>query len=124
MRSLSFLAAGLVALALCGCSSPLMAPVKGRVMVNGTPVKNAAVTFSPSGAPGQKETGKPGTGFTDEDGRFQLSTFSNYDGALVGTHAVLVTLDDTNPAKCKREKSLTLEVKSGSNDFTIEMDPK
>ena len=124
MRSLSFLAAGFVGLMLCGCNGQPMGSVKGQVVFNGKPVKNAAVTFSPSGAAGQKETGKPGTGFTDEDGRFQLSTFSNFDGALVGTHAVLVTLDDTNPAKCKREKSLTLEVKSGSNEFTIEMDPK
>ena len=124
MRSFSFIAAGLVGLMLCGCGGPQMAPVKGRVMFNGKPVKSAAVTFSPAGAAGQKETGKPGTGFTDEDGNFQLSTFSNYDGALVGNHAVLVTLDDTNPAKCKREKALTLEVKPGQNEFTVEMDPK
>jgi hypothetical protein len=124
MRSLSFLVAGFVGLVLCGCGNQSMAPVKGQVVFNGQPVKNAAVTFSPSGAPGQKETGKPGTGFTDEDGRFQLSTFSNYDGALLGTHAVLVTLDDTNPAKCKREKSLSLEVKPGPNEFKIEMDPR
>jgi hypothetical protein len=124
MRSLSLIAAVFIGLMSCGCSSQPMAPVKGRVMFNGKPVKAAAVTFSPAGAAGQKETGKPGTGFTDDDGNFQLSTFSNYDGALVGNHAVLVTLDDTNPAKCKREKSLTLEVKSGPNEFTIEMDPK
>jgi hypothetical protein len=35
-----------------------------------------------------------------------------------------VTLDDTNPARCKRSKALTLEVKPGPNEFTIEMDPK
>jgi hypothetical protein len=53
-----------------------------------------------------------------------LSTFSNYDGAIVGAHNVLVTVDDTNPAKCKRIKTLTLDVKSSGNDFTIEMDAK
>jgi hypothetical protein len=107
-----------------GCGGPKMAPVKGRVVFNGQPVKEAAVTFSPTGAGNQLDAGKPGTGFTDEDGNFVLSTFKNYDGAIVGTHSVNVVLDDTNPARCKRHKGVTLEVKPGSNDFTIEMDPK
>jgi hypothetical protein len=93
-------------------------------MFDGKPVKEAAITFSPTGVPGQLETGKPGTGFTDADGNFELSTFKDYDGAIVGSHSVHVSLDDTNPAKCKRIKSLTVEVKPGDNTFTIEMDPK
>ena len=110
--------------ALPACSGQKMAPVKGRVMFDGKPVKEAAVTFSPSGTDTQLETGKPGTAFTDENGDFEVSTFSKYDGAIVGTHNVLVTVDDTNPAKCKRIKTQTLEVKPGSNNFTIEMDGK
>ena len=109
---------------LPACSGQKMAPVKGRVMFDGKPVKEAAVTFSPSGTDTQLETGKPGTGFTDENGNFELSTFKNYDGAIVGTHNVHVSIDDTNPAKCKRIKTQTLEVKPGSNEFTIEMDGK
>jgi len=70
------------------------------------------------------ETGKPAAGFTDPDGNFVLSTFKKYDGALVGPHAVQVSLDDTKPARCKKSKALTVEVKPGSNDFTIEMDPR
>ena len=114
----------LAALMVSGCGGPQMAPVKGRVTFDGQPVKEAQITFSPMGVDGQKETGKPGTGFTDDEGNFDLSTFKNYDGALVGTHNVLVVLDDTNPAKCKRTKNVTLEVKPGSNSFSIEMDPK
>jgi uncharacterized GH25 family protein len=121
---LSVFTAGLVLVLLPGCGGPAMAPVKGKVTFNGKPVKEAQITFSPAGAEGQKETGKPGTGFTDEEGNFVLSTFKNYDGAIVGNHSVLVVLDDTNPAKCKRNKTLTLEVKPGQNEFTIEMDPK
>jgi hypothetical protein len=109
---------------LSGCGGPTMSRVKGRVMFNGQPVKEAQVTFSPLGQNGQLETGKPATGFTDDDGNFELSTFKNFDGALVGSHNVHVVLDDTNPAKCKRMKDLTLDVKSGPNEFTIEMDAK
>jgi hypothetical protein len=115
-------AVGLVA--VCGCGAPTMAPVKGQVMFNGKPVPDASLTFSPLGAEGQKETGKPGTGYTDENGQFELSTFKNYDGALIGSHSVTVMLPDTHPAKCKRAKQLTLEVKPGTNEFVIEMDPK
>jgi uncharacterized GH25 family protein len=125
MRTLLVLCAFAVGAALlCGCNGPSMAPVKGRVMFDGKPVKNAAVTFAPIGAEGRKETGKPATGFTDENGNFELSTFKNYDGALIGQHSVNVVLDDSNPAKCQRTKALTLEVKSSGNEFTIEMDPK
>jgi hypothetical protein len=109
---------------LSGCGAATMAPVKGRVLFNGKPVPDAALTFSPLGAEGQKETGKPGTGYTDENGNFELSTFKNYDGALIGSHSVSVMVPDTHPMKCTRFKQLTLEVKPGQNEFTIEMDPK
>lgn len=124
MRILSLSLLASATLFLGGCGGQNMAPVKGRVMFNGKPVKEAALTFSPIGAPGQKETGKPGTGFTDVEGNFVLSTFANYDGALVGNHNVLVMVDDTNPAKCKRLKNMPFEVKPGQNELTIEMDPK
>jgi len=115
---------GVGALILAGCSGQKIAPVKGRVMFKGEPVKEAAVTFSLNGAADQKETGEAGTGFTDADGYFVLSTLKNYDGAIVGTHTVHVTIDATNPTKCKLSKALTLEVKSGPNEFIIEMDPR
>lgn len=116
---------GLCALVLipaAGCGGSGMARVTGKVLFDGKPVKEAQVTFSPAG--GGRETGKPATGFTDENGQFDLSTFKNYDGALVGSHNVLVMVDDTNPAKCKRTKNLAVEVKASGNEFTIEMDPK
>ena len=118
------IAIAVAAVLLPGCGGERVAPVKGRVMFNGEPVKEAAITFSPMGGANQLEAGTPATGFTKPDGTYVLSTFKDSDGALVGTHSVNVVLDDTNPAKCKRHKGLTLEVKPGSNEFTIEMDPK
>jgi len=124
MRScglLLLILAGLVVLP--GCVKSSIAPVKGRVMFDGEPVANAAITFSPVPTnDGDLESGKPATGFTDQDGNYILSTFKALDGALVGEHRVTVSLDNSNKAKCKREKRLTLEVKRGDNDFEIEMD--
>ena len=115
-------AAGLVLVFLAGCGGPVMAPVKGRVTCNGKPVAEAAVTFNPAARSEEdKEPGKPATGFTDADGNYVLSTFKNYDGALVGKHRVTVMLDDTNPAKCKREKQFVREVRAGSNELAFEL---
>jgi hypothetical protein len=102
-----------------------MAPVKGRVTFNGKPVKEAAITFAPVPKTDKdKEPGKPATGFTDEDGYYELSTFEPLDGAIVGNHKVTVMLDDTNPARCDRLKELNTEVKPGGNQFDVEMDAK
>ena len=124
MRRLVLLFA-VVALLPCGCGGPAMAPVKGRVMFNGKPVKEAAITFAPiPKSDADKEPGKPATGFTDEEGYYELSTYKPLDGALVGEHKVTVVLDDTNPARCKRTKELKAEVKAGGSEVNIEMDAK
>jgi hypothetical protein len=116
------LAVGLVCGLLAGCAGPTLAPVTGKVTCNGKPVKDAAITFSlVPASEDQKETGKPATGWTEADGSYYLSTFKDRDGALIGKHSVLVVLDDTNPAKCKREQRITWEVKPGTNEVNIEL---
>jgi hypothetical protein len=107
-----------------GCSQTGMAPVKGRVMFNGKPVKEAQVTFAPAPrSAGDKEPGKPATGFTTADGVFVLSTYKAYDGALIGMHHVTVSLDDTNPARCKRLQQFERDVKEGDNQVEIQLQP-
>jgi hypothetical protein len=122
MRAAFVLIPCLLVILLAGCGDIAMAPVKGRVLCNGKPVREAAVTFSPAPSSAKDmEPGKPGTGFSEEDGSFALSTYKNFDGAHVGQNNVTVVLDVTNPAPCKRTLSLTLEVKPGENDFALEM---
>src|SRR5262245_40614367 len=95
----------IVAVLLAGCSGPRMSPVKGQGTCTGKPVAEAAITFSPMPRfEKDLEPGKPATGFTDAEGNYTLSTFKNYDGALVGKHRVTVVLDDTNPARCPHSK--------------------
>jgi hypothetical protein len=115
----------LFALGLPGCGGSSLGTVKGRVMFDGKPVKEAAVAFAPvPKSKDDKEPGKPATGFTDADGYYVLSTYKPYDGALVGPHKVTVSIDDTNPAKCARNKLTTFEVKPGANECDISMDPR
>src|SRR4051812_6690607 len=88
---------------LPGCGQVSMAPVKGKVTCNGKPVANAAIVFSPVPKnDADRESGKPATGYTDAEGNYRLSTFKNFDGALVGKHRVTVSLEDTNPAPTQR----------------------
>lgn len=120
MRLRSCLVVVTLSALLCGCGGPKMASVKGRVLFEDRPVADAAVTFNP--APQTEKDhhpGKPATGFTDKDGYYQLSTYAAHDGALVGKHRVTVTLDETNPVRCKRHQEFVLEVAAGSNTLDI-----
>ena len=124
MRSPTCLLAAFLGLAfLSGCGQPSMAKVTGRVTCKGQPVPEAMITFNPvPKAAEDREPGKPATGMTDAEGRYELSTFKNYDGVLVGEHKVVVHLDVTNPCRCKHYKQLTFEVKPEGGELNIELD--
>src|SRR5262249_9732703 len=70
-----------------GCGGPAMATVRGKVTCKGKAVAQAHLIFAPvPRSPEDREPGKPATGFTDDNGEYILSTFREYDGALVGPH--------------------------------------
>ncbi|MEN1680543.1 MAG: hypothetical protein AAGJ46_13215 [Planctomycetota bacterium] len=64
--------------------------MSGTISANGKPLVEAGVTFTPVGG------GRPAWATTDEQGRFELTTFSDRDGALVGGHIVTVAERDTD----------------------------
>jgi hypothetical protein len=99
-----------VALALlpagCGGTPYKVAPVSGRVLLDGRPLPKAAVMFIPAaGAAGGKETLPSSTGLTDESGHYSLvlNSGSKAEGAVVGKHKVVILMgaaagaDDTKP---------------------------
>ncbi|MFO0863660.1 MAG: carboxypeptidase-like regulatory domain-containing protein [Gemmataceae bacterium] len=59
-------------------------PVTGKVLLNGTPLEGATVTFHPTG----KSVGASGT--TNATGEFRLTTYEQNDGAVAGTFKVTV----------------------------------
>lgn len=67
----------------CGDGRPSRVPVSGRVMIDGKPLAKAGVRFYPTG-------GRSSAGKTDADGRFVLTCYEPNDGALVGSHQVIV----------------------------------
>ena len=77
-----------VALATCativGCSEEIeRIPVRGRVLIDGRPLKYGYVTVTPQGA-------RPAMGQLDQDGRFDLTTYKPGDGTVLGTHPITV----------------------------------
>lgn len=109
------------------------APVTGIVTYKGNPVKDAVVTFNPTGE------GNPATGKTEESGRYILTTYKERDGAAIGTHIVTVKVMPTGglpgqevastggkdvPAKYSETKTspLTVEVKEGANNLELKLE--
>jgi hypothetical protein len=129
------LALAISLLAGCGPSGPEMAPVTGLIKYNGQPLADAAVVFTP-------EDGRPATGITDAEGRFELSTLGDNDGALLGKHSVTITANASyiptmwpdppaSPPKGPKipakygmpgQSELQAEVtRDGPNEFTFEL---
>src|SRR5262245_14244045 len=82
-----------VALAAAGCSGSTMPPrhtVKGRVVMNESPVAEATVVFYPLAEQAQSFP-KP-LAQTDAKGEFALTTLTQADGAPAGEYAITVEL--------------------------------
>jgi hypothetical protein len=79
--------AGLVFLAGCGSGHPDTVPVSGTVTYQGNPVAGAQVTFMP-----QEGGARAGIGTTDGQGKYELTTFEENDGALPGKHSVTISM--------------------------------
>ncbi|MCA9236397.1 MAG: hypothetical protein KDA44_13065 [Planctomycetales bacterium] len=80
------LAVALILGGLIGCSGPDadLAPVEGIVRLDGKPVASGMVTFTPA-------AGRSASGWIQSDGTFELGTYGDDDGALVGMHQIAVT---------------------------------
>src|SRR5207244_8113837 len=59
-------------------------PTSGQVLVNGQPAKEAMVVFHHQGEWGERSIVPQG--WTDEEGRFVLSTYDMNDGAPAGDY--------------------------------------
>ena len=133
----------LAALFLCGCGGAKerfeYAPVSGIVTVNGAPVSDATVTFSPVPTADRKNPGPASIGTTDVSGRFTLTTIRGEAGAVIGQHRVAVSTEKiareaeqpattrTTPAGKNGGSKLAVEVPASGTDqanFSLEFSEK
>ncbi|MBI3465045.1 MAG: carboxypeptidase regulatory-like domain-containing protein [Planctomycetes bacterium] len=99
------LAAACILLSGCGETKPYgVAPVSGRVTMDGQPLADARVTFFPQRAAGVNtaESAPEAMGVTDADGHYQLKTVFDDEGAAPGPSRVVISTlkeeyDPANP---------------------------
>lgn len=116
-----------IVVGVAGCGSD-MSTVEGTVSLDGNPVKDASVTFSPSAG------GRPATGQTDSNGNFSLKYSRSNKGTPTGDYVVRIS---SNPGDGEKEKipprynadadlnpEMKVEVKEGSNSFEFKLNSK
>lgn len=84
---------GIALCALPGCGESFEKPVRtvqGIVMIDGKLATEGYVLFTPMLASGSDplESGKSASGTIQSDGTFELTTYSDGDGAIIGKHRV------------------------------------
>ena len=102
-----------------GCDSgPKLGTVRGLVTYDGEPLTGVSVEFSPQGE------GRSSFGQTNDNGEYSLRFTRDKKGALLGVHRVSVHPDDKPiriPAKYGSKSDLQFEVKSGANNYNIDI---
>jgi hypothetical protein len=74
----------------CGGGSGLdLAPVEGKVLLDGQPLAGVTVSFIPDAA--RDNQGPQSSGITNEQGEFTLKAPDGSEGAVLGFHVVTVT---------------------------------
>lgn len=86
MNSRSLIKFALVAVLFTGCGKTIQ-PAGGKVLVDGVPVKDGAVTFYPV------ESGRAASASIMEDGSFTLSFDNPNDGLPPGEYKVTIVAD-------------------------------
>jgi hypothetical protein len=104
-----------------GCehdSRPELAPVHGRVTLDGKPLVGEVVSFRPL------DGGRQSSGKTDQQGNYTLIYLRDIAGAKVGRHRVTVGASDLVAPHAKRvpdrynlKTTLQAEVRSGENEI-------
>ncbi|MEM8669398.1 MAG: hypothetical protein AAGG48_17875 [Planctomycetota bacterium] len=133
-RFLCLLSTTLSCVALLGCGEDEFptAPVTGQILCEGKPVPFAMIYFEPTTTGEEIIVGKPGFDVADAEGRFELSTYTEFggDGAVIGEHRVRVDAPapGRNPdgwsCPCMLDSNRDVKIVmviDGDNEFTIEL---
>lgn len=119
-----------VLFAVLGCGgNPNLGKVTGSITLDGKPLPNAMVTFTPTSG------GATSYGRSDSSGNYSMMFNEKEAGAWIGTNKVSISTGDVLPdnsgvipelvpAAYNQNTTLTAEVKSGSNSFDWELDSK
>jgi len=106
----------------CTKTGPELAPVTGRVTLDGKPLENADIVFQPDGSK------PPSSARTNADGRYELAYKRGVVGGMIGSNSVRITVSSelvanppTIPARYNTESELKKEVKAGHNEINFDL---
>jgi hypothetical protein len=102
-----------------------MAPVSGRVIMGGQPVRGVFVVFHPQPREGSVEAPtRAAMAQVDDNGHYSLSTSVEGDGAAVGKHKVsIVAVKRGAQPPGNVPPNYIVEVKPGANTHDLELTP-
>jgi hypothetical protein len=121
----------LLSLTHVGCG-PSLTPVTGTVKVNGEPINEGSIVFTPMAAQDSTDA-RIAIGPVQADGSYTLKSSANQNGAAPGKYKVSYLApdpvhDDKNTAKMIQSqyaamipRTIEVEVKSGPNIIDIEL---
>ncbi len=133
---MSYKLASLLLLLLCietGCGGAKFAPVEGVITLDGQPLEDATVTFTPMGSVGNEI--QQSFGRTDASGKYSLELLSGkQSGALIGNHNVgiaknietesdIMTREEAQSVQLPKHE-FTFEVKQGKNEANFNLESK
>jgi len=101
---------------------PTLGSVTGIVTLDDKPLPRAEVTFLPQDEWKEDKTPAQSVGFTDEQGKFELTYSKDLKGAAIGNHFVrIISYEKKVPTIYNIKSVLKHEVKEGSNtaDFKL-----
>lgn len=118
-------ACAIVVLLILGCSHstrPPLGRVSGTVSLDGQPLANATLRFTPTGP------GRTSEATTDADGRYELRYLRDIPGANVDRHTVrITTASETNggrellPPRYHSRSQLEARVVAGTNTLDFDL---
>lgn len=130
MLPLRFYPAAIGLLVLGGCGgNPNLGKVSGTIHLDGKPLPNAMITFTPA------EGGATSFGKSDESGHYRMTFSDSQMGAWIGVNKVEIRTGDVLPDNSGRtpelvpavynaKSTLTADVQQGSNNIDFELDSK
>lgn len=113
-----------------GCGgNPNLGKVSGVITLDGQPLPDAAITFTPASG------GSTSFGKTDSSGAYHMQYSESEAGAWIGSNKVEIRTGDVLPDNSgvipekvpnvyNSRSTLTADVKSGSNTFDWQLDSK
>ena len=105
-RSTCWVGCALLTIAGCAKHDPLLVPITGQVKLEGQPVAELIVTFTPTGS----TLGNGSLGASDTEGKFILTDVRGGEGGYVGEYKVSVY-----PVPSKETRDLPTDVVSSGS---------